>query len=92
MVSDRGSISNQIMVPADSMDSRHQMGLDGFVIQMRQGPVNDRRRDRVVGRFAGLLVAHGWTGDQWPRGLTRGRTGGLLSLRLFVDYRGWILR
>ena len=88
MVSDRGSISNQIMVPTDSMDSRHQMGLDGFVIQMRQGPVNDRRRDRVVGRFAGLLVARGWTGDL----LSRGWTGDLLSRRLCADYHGWTLR
>ena len=80
------------MVPADSMDSRHQMGLDGFVIQMRQGPVNDRRRDRAVGCSVGTLVSHGWTGDQWSRGLTRGGTGGQLSLRLSVDSRGWIPR
>jgi len=74
------------------MGSNYQKVLDVFVNQMRQGPVNDRRRDRAVGCSVWTLVYHGWTGDQWPRGLTRGRTGGLLSLRLFVDYRGWILR
>jgi hypothetical protein len=74
------------------MGTNYQKGLDVFVNQMRQGPVNDRRRDRAVGCSVGTLVSHGWTGDQWPRVLTRGRTGGQLSHRLFVDSRGWIPR
>ena len=74
------------------MGTNYQKGLAVFVNQMRQGPVNDCRRDRAVDCSVWTLVYRGWTGDQWPRGLTRGRTGGLLSLRLFVDYHGWTLR